>query len=88
MQELLTLISNLFKFVFNSLDHFYLVGKFSFLDALLAFIIVDIIITALFVTFNVHVGGGQDQVSARVDSPSVRSEKEYSQREAERLRYW
>lgn len=63
-QELLQFIASIFRKIFEYLDHFYLIGTFSFLDALIAFIIIDIIITALFVTFNVKVGGGQKSVEA------------------------
>lgn len=44
-----------FKSLFQSLDTFYLVGTFSLLDLLIAAMVIDMIITALFVTFNVNI---------------------------------
>lgn len=44
-----------FKSLFQTLDTFYLVGTFSLLDLLIAAMIIDMIITALFVTFNVNI---------------------------------
>lgn len=57
MSDIIELIGSLFKEVFRWLDNFSLIGSFSLLDFLIACIVVDIVITALFVTFNVHVGG-------------------------------
>lgn len=51
----LKLIAAGFKNLFQTLDHFYLIGTFSLLDLLIAAMIVDMIITALFVTFNVNI---------------------------------
>lgn len=87
-QDLLTLIASTFRTIFNRLDNFYLVGTFSIIDALIAFIIIDIVITALFVTFNVKVGGGEERVEAHYETPQERENRLYSERESKRLRYW
>ena len=53
--NVLALIAGFFKQVFVFLDGFYLVGTFSFLDFSVAVLVIDITITAFFVTFNVGV---------------------------------
>lgn len=56
MNGIVELISYIFRQVFSWLDSFYLFGKFSLLDFIIACIIVDIVLSALFVTFNVNLG--------------------------------
>lgn len=81
--DLLSFIASIFRTIFDRLDHFYLVGTFSLLDALIAFIIIDIIITALFVTFNVHVGGD----SERIDTSDSEARQANMRRREEQSRY-
>lgn len=59
MTGIIQLIGSLFNQVFQWIDNFILFGSFSLLDFLIACIVVDIVITALFVTFNIHVGSSQ-----------------------------
>lgn len=61
MTEVLQLIAGLFKSMFQKLDHFYIFGQsFSMLDFLIVVMAIDIVISALFVTFNSSVGGQYD----------------------------
>lgn len=61
MMEVLSFIAELFKNIFQKLDHFYILGKsFSMLDFLIVIMAIDIVISALFVTFNSSVGGQYD----------------------------
>lgn len=52
-----------FRSLFESFDSFYLVGTFSLLDLLVAAMIIDIVITALFVTFNVSISDNDGKKS-------------------------
>lgn len=58
--SVLNLLGDLFKNLFDKLDHFYILGRFSIIDFCIAVLAIDIVITALFVTFNASVGGQYD----------------------------
>lgn len=53
--DVITLLASGFRQVFLWLKGFNLIGTFSLLDFLIAAMVIDMIITALFVTFNVSV---------------------------------
>lgn len=58
--SVLNIVGDVFIDLFNKLDHFYLLGRFSVIDFSVAVLAIDIVITALFVTFNASVGGQYD----------------------------
>lgn len=61
LMEVLSLIAGMFKDLFQKLDHFYILGEsFSMFDFLIVVMAIDIVISALFVTFNSSIGGQYD----------------------------
>lgn len=60
IQDLITWLSQIFQQILNYIDHVYIFGSFSFLDFIIACLVIDIVITAFFVTFNV--GFSSDRV--------------------------
>ena len=60
IQELITWLSQIFQQIFYYIDHVYIFGSFSLLDFIIACLVIDIVITAFFVTFNV--GFSSDRV--------------------------
>ena len=69
--DLITMLANIFKSFFQAIDQFYLVGQFSLLDFIVCCLAIDIVITALFVTFNV--GLGTDTTSVTYDKTDRRT---------------
>ena len=61
--DLITMLANIFKSFFQAIDQFYLVGQFSLLDFIVCCLAIDIVITALFVTFNVGLGSSTETVT-------------------------